>query len=71
MKTYEEMAKSVLTRIEEYELEKQIKQQRVKKAVIVGIPICVAVVAAVGVFKSGIVGNNNKITIVEPEKSIV
>ena len=71
MKTYEEMAQSVLTRIEEYEIEKRSKRQKIKKAVIVSVPLCVAVVAAVGAFRLGVVGNNNGLPVAEPEKSVV
>lgn len=71
MKTYEEMAQSVLTRIEEYETEKQIKRQKIRKAAFLSIPVCAAVVAAAGVFQSGFFGNNNNIPVAEPEKSVV
>lgn len=71
MKTYEEMAQSVLTRIEEYEIEKQNKRRRVKKAAIVSVPVCAAVVAAAGIFHGSIVGNNRNIPIAETGKSVV
>ena len=71
MKTYEEMAQSVLTRIEKYEIEKHSKRQRLRKAALVSVPVCVAVVAAAGVFRSGVVGNSNNVPVAEPEKSVV
>ena len=71
MKTYEEMAQSVLTRIEEYEIEKRSKRQKIKKAVIVSVPVCVAVIAAAGIFRSGVVGNSDKLPVAELEKSVV
>ena len=71
MKTYEEMAQSVLTRIEKYEIEKHSKRQRLRKAALVSVPGCVAVVAAAGVFRSGVVGNSNNVPVAEPEKSVV
>ena len=71
MKTYEEMSQSVLTRIEEYEIEKQNRHQKIRKAAIVSVPVCVAVVAAAGVFYSGIVGNNENIPTNEPENSVI
>ena len=71
MKTYEEMAQSVLMRIEEYEIEKRSKRQKIRKAALVSVPVCVAVVAAVGISQSGVIGTNNKVPVAEPEKSIV
>ena len=71
MKTYEEMAQSVLTRIEEYEIEKQSKRQKIRKAALVSVPVCVAVVAAAGIFRSGVVGNSDKLPVAELEKSVV
>ena len=71
MKTYEEMAQSVLTRIEEYEIEKRSKRQRLRKAALVSVPVCVAVIAAAGIFRSGVVGNSDKLPVAEPEKSVV
>ena len=71
MKTYEEMAQSVLTRIEEYEIEKQSKRQKIRKAALVSVPVCVAVVAAVGISQSQVIVNNNKVPVAEPEKSVV
>ncbi len=71
MKTYEEMAQNVLTRIEEYEIEKQNKHQKIRKAAIMSVPLCMAVIAAAGVFRLGIIGNNNKVPVTEPEKSVV
>ena len=71
MKTYEEMAQSVLTRIEEYEIEKRSKRQRLRKAALVSVPVCVAVIAAAGAFRSGVVGNSNKVPVADTEKSIV
>ena len=71
MKTYEEMAQSVLTRIEKYEIEKHSKRQRLRKAALVSVPVCVAVVAAVGISQSGVIVNNNNVPVAEPEKSVV
>ncbi|MBQ1388340.1 MAG: hypothetical protein IIY78_01805 [Clostridia bacterium] len=71
MKTYEEMVQSVLTRIEEYEIEKRSKRQKIRKAALVSVPVCVAVIAAAGTFQSGVVGNSNKVPVAETEKSIV
>ena len=71
MKTYEEMAQSVLTRIEEFEIEKRSKRQKIRKAAIVSVPVCVAVIAAVGISQSGVIVNNNKVPVAEPEKSVV
>ncbi|MBQ5563950.1 MAG: hypothetical protein IIT39_11250, partial [Clostridia bacterium] len=62
---------SVLTRIEEYEIEKQSKRQKIRKAALVSVPVCVAVVAAVGISQSGVIVNNNNVPVAEPEKSVV
>ena len=70
MKTYEEMAQNVLTRIEEYEIEKQGKRQKAMKAAMVSIPICAAVIALAGSLHSGVVGNSN-VPVEEPERSVV
>ena len=54
MKTYEEMAQSVLTRIEEYEVVKSEKKRRLKKTALICAPLCAAL--AVGVFGVSVYG---------------
>ncbi len=66
MKTYEEMAKSVLTRIEKYEIEKQRKRQKSKRALIVAVPVFLAVIAASAVFYGSV---NSKIPVSETERN--
>ena len=71
MKTYEEMAQSVLMRIEEYEIEKQSKRQKAKRAAMASVPMCAAVMALIAVYRSGVVGSNGNVPIAETKNSFV
>lgn len=57
MKSYEEMSKSVLERIDEYKKEKEAKNKTAKRVLIPLTAVFVLTLAALGVWKSGIIGN--------------
>lgn len=57
MKSYEEMSKSVLERIDEYNKEKEAKSKTAKKRLIPLAVVVVFTLAALGLWKSGIIGN--------------
>lgn len=57
MKSYEEMSKSVLKRIDEYNKEKEAKTKTAKRVLIPLTAVFVLTLAALGVWKSGIIGN--------------
>lgn len=58
MKSYEEMSKSVLERIDEYNKEKEAKSKTAKKILIPLAVVVVFTLAALGLWKSGIIGNH-------------
>ena len=53
MKTYNEMAESVLRRVEAYEAEKQERRRQVKRAVIPLAALCILAAAVIGIWQSG------------------
>lgn len=57
MKSYEEMSKSVLKRIDEYNKEKEAKNKTAKRVLISLTAVLVLTLAVLGVWKSGIIGN--------------
>jgi len=57
MKSYEEMSKSVLERIDEYNKEKEAKNKTAKRVLIPLTAVFVFTLAALGLWKSGIIGN--------------
>ncbi len=58
MKSYEEMSKSVLERIDEYKKEKEAKNKTAKRVLIPLTAVFVLTLAVLGVWKSGIIGNH-------------
>lgn len=58
MKSYEEMSKSVLKRIDEYNKEKEAKNKTAKRVLIPLTAVFVLTLAVSGVWKSGIIGNH-------------
>ena len=59
MKSYEEMAKNVLDRIDEYEAERKIKRARMTKVAASVTPVCAAAVIGVALWRGGDVTNND------------
>jgi len=57
MKNYEEMSKSVLERIDEYNTQKERKKRTAKKFAVPVAVTAVVVVATIGIIKSGVVGD--------------
>ena len=58
MKSYEEMSKSVFERIDEYNKEKEAKNKTAKRVLIPLTAVLVFTLAALGIWKSGIIGNH-------------
>lgn len=54
MKNYEEMARDVFQRINEYETEKKAKRAKITKAAASVTPVCAAAVVGVGLWKGGV-----------------
>ena len=59
MKTYEDMARDVLQRIEAYEAGQRTKRARITKAVFSAAPVCAAAVIGVGLWKGGVLTVNH------------
>lgn len=53
MKNYEEMARDVFRRIDEYETEKKAKRAKITKAAAYVTPICAAAVVGIGLWQGG------------------
>ena len=53
MKNYEDMARDVLHRIDEYEIRRKRKQIRLKKTAAFAAPACAAAVAGIFMWKGG------------------
>lgn len=54
MKNYEEMARDVFQRIDEYETEKRAKRAKITKVAASVTPVCAAAVVGVGLWKGGV-----------------
>ena len=59
MKKYEDMARDVLHRISEYEVEKEMKRAKMTKVVASLTPVCAAAVVGVGLWKGGVLTPNH------------
>ena len=59
MKKYEEMAKNVLDRIDEYEAERKMKRAKMTKVAVSVTPVCAAAVVGVGLWKGGVLSSDN------------
>ncbi len=59
MKNYEEMARDVLQRIENYESERRIKRARMTKVAASVTPVCAVAVVGVGLWKGGAFNPNH------------
>ena len=59
MKTYEDMARDVLQRIDAYEAGQKTKRARITKAVVSAAPVCAAAVIGVGLWKGGVLTVNH------------
>ena len=59
MKNYEDMAKDVLHRIDEYENERKMKRAKMTKVAASVTPVCAAAVVGVGLWKGGALTPHN------------
>lgn len=59
MKNYEDMAKDVLHRIDEYENERKMKRAKITKVAASVTPVCAAAVVGVGLWKGGALTPHN------------
>ena len=59
MKNYEDMAKDVLHRIDEYENERKMKRAKMTKVAASVTPVCAAAVVGVGLWKGGVLTPHN------------
>ncbi len=59
MKNYEDMARDVLHRINEYEAEKEMKRAKMTKVAASVTPVCAAAVVGVGLWKCGVLTQHN------------
>lgn len=59
MKSYEEMSKDVLHRIDEYQTERKMKRAKVTKVAASVMPVCAAAVVGVGLWRGGVLAPNH------------
>jgi hypothetical protein len=69
MKTYEEMARDVLHRMDEYEADQRAKRAKITKVAASVTPVCAAAVVGVGLWKSGALNFHNNDLISNTEES--